>query len=355
MERKYKELTIPKLHWEKKVLTETHGTLIAQPLEPGFGITLGNALRRTLLGAIEGAAITSFIVKGVNNEFSVVPGMVEDALQLTLNIKEIVIKSRDGLPGRMMVRKTTPGVVTVADIIPDENLELINKNHVIGTVSEGGICEIEFFVENGRGYQPAQWPQDKPYQDDGRIYIDTFFCPIIKVLMDVEKTRVGEAIDYDRLILKIDTNGAINPLDALHYATSILRTQLEHFLHAAEIPFNVISKVHENSEVPVVTHQKKELVVAALHNVPLDILLKPIDDLDLTVRAYHCLINAGITRVLDLVNLSKDGLLGIKNFGRKSLTEVEDSIKTVGLHFGMNIKEEDVIRAIEQREDSSGK
>jgi DNA-directed RNA polymerase subunit alpha len=354
MEKTYKQLTIPKLNWDKQTFTNTNATLIAQPLEPGFGITIGNALRRVLLSAIEGSSVTSFIIKGVNNEFSSIPGMVEDALQVALNIKEIVVKSSNGLPGKMVVKKNSSGPVTVNDIVPDQHLELINKDHVIGTVSVNGSCEIEFFVENGRGYQPAQWPHDKQYQEDGRMYIDALFCPITRVMVDVEKTRVGEAIDYDKLILKIDTNGAITPIDAVHYATSVLRTQLEHFLNASEIPFNQLGSAFELvNEKNQSSEEKTHHVISNLEMLPIDLILKPIEDLELTVRAHNCLKQAGIKRVIDLVNLTREGLLGIKNFGRKSLTEVEESVEGVGLHFGMNLKEEDLLKAIEQRDNSN--
>src|SRR5579872_7020633 len=154
--KEYKSLTIPKLNWEKKSLTSTHGELVAQPLEPGFGHTLGNALRRTLLGAVEGTAVTSVIIKGVNNEFAAIPGIVEDAMQIILNIKEIVIKNKDGKAAKMKLHVKGEKVATVGDIQSDEGLELINKDHVIAHVAPDGELEIEFFVENGRGYQPAQ-------------------------------------------------------------------------------------------------------------------------------------------------------------------------------------------------------
>ena len=158
--KEYKSLTIPKLDWEKKSLTDSYGELIAQPLEPGFAHTLGNALRRVLLGAVEGPAVTSVIIKGVNNEFTAIPGIVEDAMQVVLNIKEIVMRNKDGLPGKMHLHIEGEKVATVADIQADSHLELINKDHVIAHVASGGVLDIEFFVENGRGYQSAQWRQD---------------------------------------------------------------------------------------------------------------------------------------------------------------------------------------------------
>ena len=355
MDKTYRPLTIPKLIWDKKSLSETYGELIAQPLEPGFGITLGNALRRILLGGIEGSAITSFIIKGVNNEFKAVPGMIEDGIQIALNLKGIVIKNHTGLSGSMRLVKKTSGIVTVADIVADPHLEVINKDHVIGTVASDGECDIHMFVEPGRGYRLAQWPLDQAYQEDGRIYIDAMFSPITKVMFDIEKTRVGEAIDFDKLILRIYTNGSLTPLDALHYAVSVLRTQLEHFLSVAEIPFNDISVQQKQNDL----EQEVDADQSVLHNdkidsqeVPLELLLKPIDELELSVRAHNCLINNGITRIIDLVNISEDGLLNIKHFGRKSLTEVKDSVKALGLSFGMNLDEEEVEEMLAKREES---
>lgn len=344
-EKQYKSLTIPKLTWEKKTLTDTYGELVAQPLEPGFGHTLGNALRRTLLGSVEGAAVTSVVIKNVNNEFSAIPGVVEDAMQVVLNIKKIVIRSKAGIPGKMHLRVEGEATATVADIKADEHIELVNKDHVIAHVAPGGVLEIEFFVENGRGYQPAQWPADKAYQEDGRIYLDAMFSPIRKVMFDIEKTRVGKDIDYDKLILHIYTDGSENPLDVLHYSVSVLRTQLEHFLASSEIPFNEISKLPEEERKEPV-----ELDKLGLKNVPVELLLKPIEELELSVRAHNCLINAGIKRVIDLVNIPEDEALKIKNFGRKSLSEVKESMKAFGLSFGMNLKEEDVQKVLNARE-----
>lgn len=348
MDKEYRPLTIPKITWDKKTLTDKYGELIAQPLETGFGMTIGNALRRILLGGIEGSAVTSFIVKGANNEFSTIPGVVEDTMQVSLNIKGIIIRNKTGIPGTMRLYKKGPGVVTVADIVADDHLELINKDHVIAHLATDGEFDAQFFVENGRGYQPAQWPLDKPYQEDGRVYIDAMFSPIQKVMFDVEKTRVGKDIDFDKLLLRVHTDGSENPVDMIHYAVSVLRTQSEHFLAKTEIPFNDISAEPQEVQEVKPSHQLDDL---GLNDIPVELLLKPIDELELSVRAHNCLINAGINRVIDLVNLSEDDLLKIKNFGRKSLNEVKDSVKAFGLHFGMNVREED-IRALLTVEDN---
>lgn len=352
MEKKeYKPLIIPRVNWETKTLTDTFGELIAQPLEPGFGITFGNALRRVLLGAVEGSAVTSIIIKGVNNEFASVPGVVEDVMQLVLNIKQIVIRNTLGKPGKMRLHVAGEAPAYVRDIIADEHLTLVNGDHVIGHVAAGSTLDIEFFVETGRGYVPAQWPQGKSYQEDERIFLDAMFSPVQRVMFDVEKTRVGQHIDYDKLILRIYTNGAEIPVNVLHYAVSIIRTQLEHFLVHAEIPFNELSA----PRVAEIVHEQpaQALSNAQLKGVSADLLLKPIDELELSVRANNCLVSADIKRIIDLVNLSEDEVLKIKNFGRKSLNEVRESMKNLGLSFGMNINEDDVMKIVSTKSQAS--
>lgn len=346
--KKYQSLTIPKLGWIKETLSNSFGEIIAQPLEPGFGITLGNALRRVLLGGVEGSAVTSIIIKGVNNEFSSLHGVVEDTMQLLLNIKELVVKNSTGQPGKMYLNFKGQGIATAGDITTDEHLELVNKEHVLAHVSHDGELEIEFFVESGRGYRPANWPS-KALQEDNRIYLDAMFSPVRKVTFDVHKTRVGEEIDFDKLILSIQTDGSETPVDVLHYSVSVLRTQLEHFLLAAEIPFNEISSTPSDEK------QCKEVKgeESVLKGIPIDLLLKPIDELELSVRAHNCLINADIKRILDLANLTEDDVLRIKNFGRKSLGEVKESLKSFGLSLGMNIKESDIKKYLESKEKES--
>lgn len=340
----YRPLTIPKVQWNKKNLTETYGELVAQPLEPGFGITLGNALRRVLLGAIEGSAITSVVIKGVNNEFSSIPNVAEDVMQILLNIKGIIIKNSTGQAGVMSLHATKQGVVRAGNIQCSDHLEIKNPDHVLANLSAGAELDIQFVVESGRGYQPAQWPLGKGVQEDGRIYLDSMFSPVSKVFFEVEKTMVGKDIDYDKLTLKIHTNGAEIPTDVLNYSVSVLRTQLEHFLVSTEIPFNSFSEVVAEPVISVEDHAS--MPTPGLDAAMVDILLKPIDELELSARAHNCLINAGKKRILDLVNLSRDEALNLKNFGSKSLNEVEDSLKVLGLSFGADIKEADIKRVL---------
>lgn len=345
--KEYQPLTIPKVSWEKKTLSENFGELTVQPLEPGFGTTFGNVLRRTLLGGIEGSAVTSVIIQGVNNEFSTIPGVVEDGMQVILNIKEIVVGNTTGQPGKMSLSFKGQGEAKVADIVADEHLELINKDHVIAHVAAGGSLEIEFFVEPGRGYQAAQWPQGKALQEDNRIYVDAMFAPVRQVTFDVQKTRVGKSIDYDKLTVLIHTDGTVTPVDAVNYAVSVVRNQLENFLTSAEIPFNEISGTHEQHVVEEAIISEKP--GATIHGIPVDFLLKPIDVLEFSVRAHNCLISSGLKRIIDLVNMPEDEVQKIKNFGRKSFEEVKEGMKQFGLSFDMNIKESE-LKKLQEKE-----
>jgi DNA-directed RNA polymerase subunit alpha len=342
----YKPLILPRLLWDKKKISDTFVEVVAQPLEPGFGITIGNALRRVLLAAVEGSAVTSVIIKGVNNEFSALPGVIEDIMHIILNIKQIAIANTTGKPGKMQLQVSgaQKSVVTVGDIVADKHLQLVNKDFVLAHLADNGELDITFFVESGRSYQPAKWPVGTALQDDKRIYLDAMFSPVVKVYFDVEKTRVGKDIDYDKLTMHIYTNGTQTPIDVLNYAVSVLRTQLEHFLISAEIPFNEISHVPAQKN-----ESAADKGARILQGVPVELLLKSIDELELTARSFNCLDNHGVKRILDLVNMSKEEVLNIKNFGQKSLSEVEEALANLHLTLGMGIKEEDVILALKQK------
>lgn len=359
MDKGYQPITIPRCQWKKDSLTAQSGTMTAQPLEPGFGFTLGNALRRVLLGGVEGSAVTSVIIKGVNNEFSALPDVVEDAMQLILNIKELVVKNTTGKPGTMRLQVKGPRVVTAGDIETDEHLSVVNKDLIIAHVSEGGTLEITFFVESGRGYQPARWPVDKGLQEDGRIYLDAMFSPVRRVTYDVEKTRVGDAIDFDKLTFTVTTDGSESPVEVVHYAVSVLRTQLEHMLTAPEIPFNEITAAAaiaaaatEEAANQVAPVEEQVAVEASADTSIIDLLSKPIDVLEFSMRAHNCLAAAGIKRVIDLVSLTEEEAEGIKNFGKKSLDEVKEALQGFGLSFGMHIKDSDLEKIIEKENKS---
>lgn len=343
----YKPLTLPSLSWNKKVSSEDFGELVVQPLEPGFGITLGNALRRVLLASVEGSAVSSVIIKGVNNEFSTIKGVNEDTLSVLLNIKGLIVKNKTGQPGRMHLSVKGPGVATAGSIKADDHLEVLNKDHLIANLGRDADLEIEFFIETGRGYRTAQWPFGKSVQEDNRIYLESMFSPVRRVEYSIEKTRVGQQIDYDKLVMRIYTNGAVSPQDVVHYGTSVLRTQFEHFLEANEIPFNDISA--QSGEVPEFVASKVD-PESPTRGLPVELFLKPIDELEFSVRAHNCLVGAGIRRVIDLVNLTDEDVLKIKNFGRKSLREVKEILVAFGLHLGMNVKELDLKKAIKEQE-----
>jgi len=335
--RTYQPLTIPNLEWKKDTLTQQYGEFVAQPLEPGFGITIGNALRRILLGGLEGSAVTSVIIQGTNNEFSSLQGVNEDTMQIILNCKEIRVRNETGEPGTMRLSFQQDGEARAEHIETDDHLTVLNPELTIAHVAEGSSLDIEFFVEPGRGYQPAQWPEGVSLQEDDRIYLDASFSPVKNVTFGVDKTRVGKDIDYDYLTLKMETDGSFTPPEALHYAVSVLRTQLEHFLLDPEIPFNEISE--QQASDSGASKGKQE---GSVQGVPVDLLLKPIDVLELSVRAHNCLVNAGIHRIIDLVNLSEEEVQKIKNFGKKSFEEVKRTVHELGLSFGMDIKESEL-------------
>ncbi len=342
-EKSYQPLIVPNFNWVRA--TDHEGDLIVSPLEPGFGVTLGNALRRVMLSCVEGCAVTWVIINGANHEFSTLEGISEEVLQILLNIKKLVIKNKTGKPGMMHLSKSGPGLATAADITVDEHLEIVNKDHVLATLAANGKLDIQLCVEMGRGYKFAQWPLGTKYHEDGKIYVDSLFSPVQKVAYTVEKTRVGNDIDYDKLILSITTNGSVTVSDVVRYAASVLRVHFLHFLgEQTELNFGSSeSTAVATEDVSVVTD------LGAKNGISVDLFLKPIEDLELSVRAYNCLVSAGIKRVIDLVNLSDDDTLKIKNFGRKSLKEVKDVLVGLGLRFGMNIKEHDLKKALKDK------
>ncbi len=347
--KSYQPLIEPKLTWHKK--EEQLGEFSIQPLESGFGLTLGNALRRVMLSFIEGSAVTSLIIEGANNEFSVLPGVVEDLLQVISNIKKLVIKNSSGKPGTLRVNKKGLGSVFASDIECDAHLEILNKDALIATLSSNGIFNVEMFVEVGRGYTFARWPGNIKVHTDGRIYIDALFSPVLSVAYNVDKTRVDDVIDYDKLIMNIVTNGAINPVDALEYASSVLRTNFKFFMPSSEdIDFGFKSDSSSAEEEGAGFYSTIKLTGGS-HSVPVELFTKSIEELELSVRAQNCLESSEIKTILDLVNLSEEEALKIKNFGRKTLKEVKEVLSNFGLKLGMNIKMHDLKKA--RKENSS--
>src|SRR5579871_1388067 len=291
-------------------------TVVAEPLERGFGVTLGNALRRVLLSSLQGAAVQSVHIDGVPHEFSSIAGVREDLTDIVLNIKDIAIKMRDG-PKRMVLNKQGPGVVTAGDIETVDDIIVLNSELRLCTLDEGAAIRMEFTVNTGKGYVPAERnrPKDAP---DGLIPVDSLFSPVRTVSYKVENTREGQMLDYDKLTLSIETNGAVSPEDALAYAARILQDQLNVFV---------------NFEEP-----KREAAHEAIPDLAFNpAFLKKVDELELSVRSANCLKNDNIVYIGDLVQKTEAEMLRTPNFGRKSLNEIKEVLVQMGLHLGMEV------------------
>ncbi|MGQ9471116.1 MAG: DNA-directed RNA polymerase subunit alpha [Candidatus Aminicenantales bacterium] len=302
-----------------ETLTDTFGRFSAQPFERGYGITVGNALRRVLLSSIVGAAITAVRIEGVLHEFSTVPGVVEDVTDIILNLKSIPLKLKSGQAKTMSLKFVGPGEAKSSDIDHDGDIEILDKNIHIASLDEDGKLNIEMVVRNNRGYISADQNYDETLSLD-YIPLDSSHSPIKKVNYRVEPARVGKRIDYESLTLEIWTTGAIRPQDALSQAAKILRDHLAIFM-------NVVDEPLERESVAI----KKEIP----YFNQLDLLVKPIDHLELSVRSSNCLRAAGVERIYQLVQKTEDELLKTKNFGRKSLAEIKETLANLGL--GLNL------------------
>lgn len=303
-------------------MTDRYGRFSAQPFERGFGTTIGNSLRRALLSSIEGAAITAVRIEGVLHEFSSIPGVVEDATDIILNLKQIPFKLHSGEAKTIRVSRAEPGEMKSGDIELDEDVEVLNPNIHIATVSEGGNLNIEMRIKRGRGYISA----DRNFDDDlpvGYIPVDSVHSPITKVNFHVEAARLGQDTDYDKLLLEVWTNGSVTPEFAIGLAAKLIKDHMAIFINFEE-------EIHEQPE-PVV--QK----VVPAHNEHLD---KSVDELELSVRSYNCLKNSDIKTIRDLVQKSEAEMLKTKNFGRKSLNEIKDILTSMGLGLGMKFDDQ---------------
>src|SRR5580692_11124898 len=292
-------------------------TVVAEPLERGFGLTLGNALRRVLLSSLQGAAVTAVQIEGVLHEFSSLPGVLEDITDIVLNVKGIGLRMHGEGPKRMRLRATGPGEVRARQIETGHDIEVLNPDLVICTLDTGARITMELTVENGKGYVPATQnrPEDAPI---GLIPVDALFSPVRKVSYRVENTRVGQVTDYDRLALRVETNGAVTPEDAVALAARILQDQLQLFINFEE-PRHPSEDVRP-SELPFNKN-----------------LLRKVDELELSVRSANCLKNDNIVYIGDLVQKSEAEMLRTPNFGRKSLNEIKEVLAQMGLHLGMEV------------------
>ncbi len=301
---------------------------VAEPLERGFGLTLGNALRRVLLSSLQGAAVTAIRIDGALHEFSSLPGVREDVTDIVLNVKQIVVKMQGDQPKRLSLSATGPGPVTAGSIATSGDIEIANPQLVICTLDEGATFNMELTVQAGKGYVPASAnrPADAPI---GLIPVDAIYSPVRQVAYKVENTRVGQELDYDKLTLTVETDGSVSPDDAVGYAARILQDQLQLFV---------------NFEEPVARPAPVAMVPGIPAEEPTDILmnrnlLKKVDELELSVRSANCLKNDNIIYIGDLVQKSEPEMLRTPNFGRKSLNEIKEVLSGMGLHLGMDVED----------------
>jgi len=302
----------PTLHEE--VISDNRSRFILDPLEPGFGYTLGNSLRRTLLSSIPGAAVTNIRIQGVSHEFSTIPGVKEDVVEVILNIKNLVVSSEHDAPVVAHLSKSAAGPVTAADIQVPAGVEVHNPDLVLATLNTKGKLEIEFIIERGRGYVQASQNRN-PDAEAGVIPVDSIYSPVLKVSYRVEATRAGEFTNFDKLVVDVETKSSMAPKDAVASAGATL----------VEL-FGLAKELNEEAEGIEIGPAPVELAAS-------NELSTPIEDLDLTVRSYNCLKLEGINTVSELIALSEDQLMNIRNFGSKSVDEVRDKLTSMGLRF----------------------
>jgi len=312
-----------RLEADLETLSGTYGRFYAQPFERGFGTTVGNALRRVLLSSIEGAAITAVKIEGVLHEFSSLPGVVEDVTDIILNLKQIPIKMHTTEEKILTLDVERKGKVTAADLQGDSNVEILEPDAPIATLSENGRLQMEMRVSIGRGYVSA----DKNFDEDmgiGSIPIDSVHSPVRRCNYHVEAARIGQATDYDRLVLEVWTNGTVSPADSVGLAATLLRDHLTIFVNAE----------HETALEGVGEGELPENLAEYLN--------RSVDELELSVRSANCLKNAGIRTIRELVQKTEKDMLETKNFGRKSLNEIRDILRPMGLSLGMEMETAEV-------------
>lgn len=319
LQKNWTDLIKPnKLDIEPGLNPARQATIVAEPLERGFGLTLGNAMRRVLLSSLQGAAVTSIQIEGVLHEFSSIPGVREDITDIVLNIKSMALRMHSEGPKRMTLTATGPGEVTASQVETGPDIEVMDPDHVLLTLDQGARVVMEMTVESGKGYVPAALNRavDAPI---GLIPVDALFSPVIKVSYQVGNARVGERTDLDKLTLEIETNGAVNAEDTIALAARILQDQLQLFV---------------NFEEPQAVQQIEVVQEDLEFNRN---LLRKVDELELSVRSANCLKNDNIIYIGDLVQKTEAEMLRTPNFGRKSLNEIKEVLAQMGLHLGMEI------------------
>ncbi len=332
MYKNWRDLIKPKqLQVEKDTLSSTYGKFVAEPFERGFGTTLGNSLRRVLLSSLQGAAITSVRIKGVQHEFSSVPGVTEDVTDIILNLKSVRLKLHGAEQTTIRIIHKGDGVVTAADIVTPHNVEIMNPELHIATCGKDAVLEMEMNVLMGRGYVSADRNRDEK-APVGTIPVDAIFSPILKVNSSVSHARVGQMTDYDKLTLEVWTDGSVIPEDAIAYAAKIVKEQMNIFINFDE----------NNEPLPVEECGDEDAKVN-------ENLYRTVEELELSVRSANCLKNAGIKLIGELVSKSEAEMLKTQNFGRKSLNEIKDILNEMGLTFGMKLEmfpDPDVIKRL---------
>ncbi|HEX8789382.1 MAG TPA: DNA-directed RNA polymerase subunit alpha [Polyangiaceae bacterium] len=317
--RNWRDLIRPRgIHIESETLTDFYGKFTAEPLERGYGITIGNSLRRILLSSLQGAAITAIRIDGALHEFTTVTDVVEDVTEIVLNLKEVVLKAAQAKTYTVRIDKEGPGTVYARDIQLVDGLQILNPDHVIATLDKKGPLAMELTVNVGRGYVPAE-RNKTPGMPIGTIPIDSLFAPIRKVNYTVTNARVGQQTDYDKLTLEVWTNGSVKPQDAVAFAAKILKEQVSIFINFEET-------------------EETQYAPAGAEEEPLnENLFRSVDELELSVRSANCLQNANIQLIGELVQRTEQDMLKTKNFGRKSLKEIKEILANMGLSLGMKI------------------
>ncbi|MFH1380725.1 MAG: DNA-directed RNA polymerase subunit alpha [Candidatus Omnitrophota bacterium] len=302
---------------DEATATKTYGKFVAEPFERGYGATIGNSLRRVLISSIEGTAVTSVKITGAQHEFSTIKGVVEDVPEIILNIKKLILKSHFKKPKSIFLKVDTKGDIKAKDFETDETVEILNPELHIATLSKKTKLEMELEVSRGRGYVPSE-RNKKDNQPIGVIAIDSVFSPVKRVNFSVENTRVGQITDYDKLIVEIWTNGSVDPKEAMLYASNILQRHLDIFVEFGELTEEITEK----------EESKEEKVFVEKLNMP-------ISELELSVRSSNCLKDAKIKTIGDLVRKTESEMLKYRNFGKKSLTEINKILKEMGLDLGI--------------------
>lgn len=310
------------LEVDRNTLTQTYGKFSAEPFERGFGASIGNSMRRVLLSSLMGSAVTQIKIRGAQHEFTSIPGVLEDVTDIVLNVKSLIVRNSSDATRVITVERNTAGVITGGDIETDADVEVINKDHVIATLTDDKPFMMEMVVESGRGYVPSTEHSSVDHEI-GIIPIDAVFSPIVRVRYEVEATRVGQKTNYDRLNLEIWTDGTINPEMALTEAAKILRKHLNPFVQYRELGPSIFSAARGGAGSP-------EAQLEAKLNMSLA-------DLRLSVRANNCLESENIATVRDLVQRTEDALLEVRNFGDTTLNEVREKLSQYGLHLGMRV------------------